>query len=72
MVDKRLQVEFKIVFVHFSANFVCDTSHLMSGVKKLRCKSITSADDIVNTSPAKWPGNIPSGECERVQSAKCY
>lgn len=31
----------------------------MSGVKRLRSKSITSADDIVNTSPGKWPGMYP-------------
>ncbi|XP_060557818.1 dmX-like protein 2 isoform X5 [Ruditapes philippinarum] len=38
------------------ANFVCDASHLMSGVRKMRYKSITSADDVVNTPPPKWPG----------------
>ncbi|XP_052281684.1 dmX-like protein 2 isoform X4 [Dreissena polymorpha] len=39
-----------------SANFICGTSHLMSGVRRLRNKSITAPDDIVNTPPAKWPG----------------
>ncbi|XP_052793147.1 dmX-like protein 2 isoform X3 [Mya arenaria] len=39
-----------------SVNFVCDTSHLMSGVRKMRNKSICSPDDMVNTPPGKWPG----------------
>lgn len=42
----------------FSANFVCDASHLMSGVRRMRFKSITSQDDVVNTTPSKWPGEI--------------
>ena len=30
----------------------------MAGVKRLQRKSFSANDDIINTSPAKWPGNL--------------
>ncbi|XP_041373660.1 dmX-like protein 2 isoform X2 [Gigantopelta aegis] len=39
-----------------SANFVTQASHLMAGVRGKRMRTGESAEETVNTSPAKWPG----------------
>ena len=45
-----------MIFVcHFSHNFSSSQAgHLMAGVQRYRRRSNTG-DDIINTSPAKWP-----------------
>ena len=47
-----------VTCLFFSHNFVCDASHLMAGVKRLQRRSFSANDDIINTSPSKWPGNL--------------
>ncbi|KAL3867333.1 hypothetical protein ACJMK2_044544 [Sinanodonta woodiana] len=39
-----------------SHNFAIHASHLMAGVRRHRRRSISGSDDVINTSPAKWPG----------------
>ena len=42
----------------FSPEFSYPSSHLMAGVKRCRPRSVSTSEEVVNTPPAKWPGEL--------------
>ena len=60
----------------FSTNVVYKDSYLMAGAQRRR-KTSSMSDDVPNSQPAKWPGNIQyfsskfSEEHETIEVIKC-